>query len=256
MESSYHRATETIERKLIQRFAAGIAYISVTKDGDDSIGTCFHIGEDIFITARHVVEGKRIAKIARTDVGVWLTMAGTTTGDVGAEAKSIEGPFFHSDKDLDIAALRVRGLFATQIPFLPVLEDPFANKLLLRPIVVAGYPPIPLSISPVLVCASGQVNASFESYVDKCRYNVVSCMARGGFSGGPVLTEPHHCLGMVVRALVNNHESEQLGFMAVMPPLPILEMLSENNIMPQYLVSEVWEPYMKQLEQRKSKRGR
>src|SRR4029077_6965446 len=47
----------TIERKLFDAFAPGVAYISVEKiDGSLGIGTCFHVGENVFVTARHVVE--------------------------------------------------------------------------------------------------------------------------------------------------------------------------------------------------------
>jgi len=42
------------ERTLFDRFAPGVAYVDVEDSaGDRQIGTCFHIGENVFITARH-----------------------------------------------------------------------------------------------------------------------------------------------------------------------------------------------------------
>jgi hypothetical protein len=67
-------------------------------------------------------------------------------------------------------------------------------------------------------------------------------MARGGFSGGPALTPPHHCLGVVTRAVLKDSQPEELGFMAVVGPWPILELLNHHNIMPHYLRDEMWNP--------------
>jgi hypothetical protein len=49
-----------------------------------TIGTCFHIGDGVFITARHVVEGNTIAKVA-------TTFTGTTTLGGGYGGSYIAG---------------------------------------------------------------------------------------------------------------------------------------------------------------------
>ena len=42
-------------RRLIQKYSNAIAYIDVEKkDGTRGIGSCFHVGEGVFVTARHV----------------------------------------------------------------------------------------------------------------------------------------------------------------------------------------------------------
>jgi Trypsin-like peptidase domain len=223
-------------------FAAGVAYVSVTDTkGEPGIGTCFHIGEDIFITARHVVEGHTISKIATTIVSPSIEWGSY----LPREAKRVEGPFFHPNPKYDLAALRLTGFSAPQIPFHTVLEDQFNTDLLLRPVVVMGYPKIPGSKSPVLVCARAEVNASFENYIDNQRVYLVSCLARGGFSGGPALTPPYHCLGVVTSAVLNAPLPPELGFMVVVGPLPILELLHHHGIMPRYLKEQIWDPYTK-----------
>ena len=79
---------------------------------------------------------------------------------------------------------------------------------------------------------------------------VVSCLARGGFSGGPALTPPHHCLGVVTRAVLKDSLPEELGFMTAVGPLPILELLDHHKFMPRYLREELWDPYQEGKKQR------
>jgi hypothetical protein len=45
-----------------------MAYIAVEHpDGTSGIGSAFHVGEGVFVTARHVVDGLRIREIATTE---------------------------------------------------------------------------------------------------------------------------------------------------------------------------------------------
>jgi len=225
------------ERRLFQTFAPGVAYVAAEdQEGDKSIGTCFHIGESIFITARHVVENRKITKIATTVPSLNISFGSY----VPSEARQIEGPYFHPKPEYDLAALRIVGLHAPQIPFLPVDESHPHEELMLKTVVVMGFPPIPGSISPVLLCTKAEVNASIVTYWDNQRVLVVSCLGRGGFSGGPALTTPRHCLGVVTRSLVNAPMPAELGFMVVVGPWPILELLDYNHIMPRYLRDEMW----------------
>lgn len=236
------------ERRTFEQFAPGVAYVVVEdRSGDQKVGTCFHIGAYVFITARHVVEGFHVRKIATTNAGIRQTGRNYVATFSGREAPSIEGPFYHPTPEYDIAALRLSRLHAPQIPLLPLVEDRFANKVLLWPAVVMGFPPIPGSSSPVLVCARAEINASFENYFDGQRVYIASCLARGGFSGGPVITNGR-CLGVVTRAMVTQKLPPELGFMAVIPPVPILELLDHHRIMPGYLRQQIWEPYLRMSE--------
>ena len=55
-------------KKLYIESSSAIAFIAVIDDKTEKegIGTAFHVGEGIFVTARHVVEGKEIKEIATT----------------------------------------------------------------------------------------------------------------------------------------------------------------------------------------------
>jgi V8-like Glu-specific endopeptidase len=231
------------ERRLFNIFAPSVAYVAVENDkGERNIGTCFHIGENVFITARHMVENYTITKIATTVGSIDISFGSY----IPRETSRIEGLFFHPNPNYDLAALKLSELSGPQVPPLPVPEIQPDHELLLRPVVVMGYPPIPGSKSPVLFCATGEVNASFVTYFDDQRILIISCMARGGFSGGPVFTPPHHFLGVVTRSVLKISQPEELGFMAVVGTWPILELLNHHNIMPRYLRDEMWTPAQKQ----------
>jgi len=85
----------------------------------------------------------KIREIATTDVGVKWSPRRATASYPGEKAEKIEGPYFHPDERYDLAALRVHGINAPQIPLFPCLEDPYDNRLLLKPVIVMGFPPIP-----------------------------------------------------------------------------------------------------------------
>jgi S1-C subfamily serine protease len=88
-------------RTLFERYAPAVAYVGVElPNGDHSMGSAFHVGEGVFITARHVVEdGNKIVEVVTT-VG----------GHVPAKGKVVRRPFFHPDDSIDIAALVIEGL--------------------------------------------------------------------------------------------------------------------------------------------------
>lgn len=53
-------------------------------------------------------------------------------------------------------------------------------------------------------------------------------MARGGFSGGPVISEYGHALGVVTESLVMNGLPSELGFMNVLSVEPIYECIGQH----------------------------
>src|SRR6185503_18471577 len=49
---------------LFRKYAPAMAYVVVEKpNGDESIGSAFHVGEGVFVTARHVVDGCALKEV-------------------------------------------------------------------------------------------------------------------------------------------------------------------------------------------------
>ncbi len=70
MSSVKSLMNENATQKLVRLTRLACASVAVeTTEGDQSIGTAFHIGEGVYLTARHVLEGKRIVEILPLDGG-------------------------------------------------------------------------------------------------------------------------------------------------------------------------------------------
>jgi hypothetical protein len=55
-------------RQLFYEHASAMAYVAVEKpDGAHSIASAFHVGEGVFVTSRHVVEGSTIREVKITE---------------------------------------------------------------------------------------------------------------------------------------------------------------------------------------------
>jgi hypothetical protein len=65
-------------------------------------------------------------------------------------------------------------------------------------------------------------------------------MARGGFSGGVVLSEWGVALGVVTSSLLKNGAPEELGYLTVLTVEPILECLGAHGLLPKAL-AEQWD---------------
>lgn len=85
------------------------------------------------------------------------------------------------------------------------------HELVLYRTLVLGYPPIPLTKVPKIVASVGEVNALIELYDGSHHpHFLISTMARGGFSGSPVLVAYNEdnpdsgtaVLGIVTQSLI------------------------------------------------------
>ena len=66
MKGLYHE--ENIYREIYENYAGAVAYIAAElKDGKESIGSAFHVGEEVFDTTRHVLDDVKIIKIGTAE---------------------------------------------------------------------------------------------------------------------------------------------------------------------------------------------
>ena len=90
--------SERWDRQLFRHYGPAVAYVEVeSSDGDRGIGTAFHVGGGIYVTARHVVEGQTIIGINHVvefPIEQWsgfekrLDEVGTTQADVSCHARA------------------------------------------------------------------------------------------------------------------------------------------------------------------------
>lgn len=206
------------------------------EDGELGIGTAFHIGDGYLVTARHVVEGRKLTSLIPASYG-----------SVSLESVEIIYP---SDSTVDLAILKtdfsleyyMRGVRfwgrddVKKVDHIEIgghLNDWIGDSMVLMKVVAFGYPPIPTSPDPRLVAVRGEVNTIIDPYVgSRNPLFIISPMARGGFSGGPVLTENGWLLGVVTSSLLTDHAAPELGYGAALTIEPLWEMLFENKIFP------------------------
>jgi len=233
-------------RSIYEQFAGAVAYICVENSkGDQNIGSCFHIGEGLFVTARHVVDGVTINSIGTTVC--YNEYEDSETKDVRisktvyfpSESDSFDKPFYHPDPSVDVAIIRVYNLDAPIVPLGTHLDDWLGNEFVLTESIIMGYPPIPLSREPTLVCSKAEINAVIDKYFGGHPQFIVSAMARAGFSGGPAISEFGFALGIVIESLVKNSEPTELGYFSIINIEPILVCLGHHKIMPE-AIRDVW----------------
>ena len=222
-----------------------VGFIDTEDDqGNRGIGTCFHVGEGVFVTARHVVEGRRILEVGFHDLSVTMELIQDfSRRDLGRPGalQILEGPVFHPDARVDVACLRMDYVPKDFIPLGGHFDDYLGQyDLLLHRALVLGYPSVPMTSEPVLVASLGEINALVTLRDRKHVHFLVSSMARGGFSGGPVLVAYDELneksgtalLGLVTDSLVRDDGQLETGFMTVLSIEPVYDCLESNAMLP------------------------
>jgi len=232
-------------RTQFSRYSGAVAFVE-TEDakGDKHIGSCFHVGDGVFVTARHVVDGMKVTTIGFDHDGVSDHLLSTTYPDKQTHGlvSMTDGPKFHADSQVDVACFKIAPYPEVYIPLGGHFDEYLTQyELVLYRTLVLGYPPIPLANKPALVASAGEVNALIEPY-GGCRHPhfLVSTIARGGFSGGPALVAYNEdnsqggtaLLGLVTQSLVINNCAPELGYMAVLTVQPIYDCLQQHDMLP------------------------
>ncbi|MFK4308441.1 hypothetical protein ABH957_003117 [Bacillus sp. RC242] len=217
--------------EIYRKYRTAMAYIEVQNpDSTIGIGSAFHIGEGVFVTARHVVYDNKILKMARTEQN-W---------DEEESIEIIEKPLFHPNSDIDVAIIRTANF---DLPFIEIgghLDDWINKSFILSKVVVMGYPPIPLSKEPALVTTVAEINGIIDTYIGSNHPQfILSSMARGGFSGGVALLNDGSALGVITESLVSNDKPAELGYFSVLTIEPILSCLAHNKAMPKR-INDFW----------------
>ncbi|WP_339511912.1 S1 family peptidase [Pseudomonas sp. RL_15y_Pfl2_60] len=235
-------------RRAFAAYKGSVAYIVTTdSNGDEGIGSAFHVGNGVFITARHVLEGRELNEIGFDDNSIsQLLINNALRSETFCIPKTCitSGPFFHNNPEIDIACFTLNVTPNSFIPLGSHLDDFLTQyELVLYRTLALGYPPIPFSDRPILFASSGEVNALVDLYAGtKHPHFIISSMARGGYSGGPVMVAYNEdneksgtaLLGMVTQSLVKDGNSSETGYFAVLTVEPIYDCLEQNSLLPDF----------------------
>jgi Trypsin-like peptidase domain len=245
-----------ILHRLYEVYRPSVAFVEVEdlSTGRLGIGSSFHIGEGIFVTAAHVVRGKRVLTLGTTHSYAVRDPSPIKRKPYRAcPALKISEPrvLLPADSDNEArapdVALVVADLPNEGPPALKLgghLDDWMMNdEMVLHRSLLMGYPPVPLTNSVQIIAITCEVNARVTDLRTSPHVHfIVSSMARGGFSGGPVMHEAGFVLGLVTESLVRDAKPEELGFMTVLTVEPIFNLLLEHNMFPA-VQKEGWDGY-------------
>lgn len=212
------------------RAAGAVAFVAIIDEkGDEGIGSAFHIGDGIFVTARHVVEGVAVKEIATTKSG-HLREEAEDKIVPPRRLEIIDGPYFGPD-GLDLAVFKVN-LGGTSLPSIAVSDHTDyslgENDLILSDILVVGYPPIPFTTIPYQVVTLGQINAVVRVRHSPVLHFIASAMARGGFSGGVALDQSGVALALVTESLGHGDTPVETGYMSLLSIEPAVDLAAEK----------------------------
>src|SRR5215213_2630676 len=129
-------------------------------DGDLDVGTGFHIGDGLVVTARHVLR-HMINDEERDNEVVSIER------ELDNEPLQIDQIYVHADNRVDLAILetdfntkpfpqRVVNSRSSRMPFLKIawtLDEWLDDDFILSKVLIMGYPGIPQSTGPFLVTA-------------------------------------------------------------------------------------------------------
>jgi hypothetical protein len=231
-----------------------MAAVVSERDGDEGIGAAFHVGDGVFVTARHVIEGRAIKGIRLTDADLFYQSklypkeengairidqeSPRMCTDIHGELKITSGPFFHPDLLVDIAVFKVSGM-SPDAHFIPLgghLDDWVGRSdFVVSRALVLGYPPVPFTLEPVLVAATCDVNAVVDLRAGPRQqlHFILSATPRGGFSGGLAFSEYGFALGVITQSLTQNNAAAELGFFATTSIEAVYVCLQKSGILPE-----------------------
>ncbi|MCY8755703.1 S1 family peptidase [Bacillus haynesii] len=217
--------------KMFNKYKVCVVRITVKMpNGDISNGTGFHIGEGYIVTARHVIEGNFIIEIA----GSYQSYI------------NVKKEIYPTDKRIDIAILEtdfsleyymekvsIVNSDVEKINYIEIgshLDDWIGEEFLLTNVLLMGYPPIPLSREPNIVAVKAEVNSVVDKYIGPHPHFIISSVPRGGFSGGPVISEYGFLLGVLTESLGENDKPTEVGFASAISIEPLIELIYKNTL--------------------------
>lgn len=185
-------------------YQAGVVHLGLGKDGNESSGTAFVIGPNLFATCAHN---------CITDVFVFL-------GEDTIPATGIR-----QHPTADVAVFTMNPPITADLRVLPVRPDlPSAGG----DVAIMGFPAVPLRRTTLNI-STGTVETVSTDFRGQTEFIQVSIATAGGYSGGPLLDECGRVLGIASERTfeaVGEQSVPSRPFSQVVPAKYLLELLS------------------------------
>jgi hypothetical protein len=98
-------------------------------------------------------------------------------------------------------------------------------------VLILGYPRIPLSSKTYLVTTKANICSVIGKMCVEHTFLVLSSMARGGFSGAPVINSKGRVIAICIESL-NHHELVEAGFTTAITVEALNRLLVECKVYP------------------------
>ncbi len=235
MSASKPESTKGSLHDLYQLYRPCIACV-VVKDsaGDLNRGSAFHIGNGFLVTARHVVEDVEIIEIVP---GAFARQPVKVRHVHLSQSEHVDLAILETDYSLEHYMTKVQIIEGKRrrkkVDFIPIgghLDDWLGDELVLSKALLVGYPTLPRANSLVPVAVEAEVNAVVNRYDQPHAHFIISAVPRGGFSGGPVLSEHGFLLGVLTDSLFRADQPHELGFASAVSVEPLLGLIHEAKI--------------------------
>lgn len=230
----FDRMRYIVLNELYNKLKVCVVYIEVKDQNEDvHIGTGFHIGDGYIVTAAHVVKNNIIMSIGNRHCFEDVHCLSL----IFADNELIDLAILETDFSLRhyMELTTIVGVTYEKTDHIEIgghLDDWIGDDFVLSKALLMGYPPIPLSKNPELVATEVEVNAIIDKYTAPHPHFIISSIPRGGFSGGPVISEYGFLLGIMTESLISGDEHYQLGYASAISVEPLLNILNTNGIKP------------------------
>ena len=199
--------------------------------GNEDIGTCYYIGDNMFVTAAHCVKGLERFNVLYLD----------------NSPVELESVWYAKDQDFhdyDLAILKVNNVCECIKAF--ELKDPHV----LDNVLTMGYPPIP-GLNPILISETsavasyvqgrqkssvGQIVAEVGSYMSKLDFFVITARVKGGNSGCPVINNEGYVVGTVFQIPFDSYGGSDggrydiMGYGVCLPSKYVIDLYKNPDI--------------------------
>lgn len=185
---------------------ATVQITGITKNGDAHAGTGLVIAPNWILTCAHVLVDMQV------DEDQFIL------GELRRVKRTLPHP------SIDVGLLEVE----QPMPLLPGVA--FRNPIVAESVFTLGYPRVPLSRESALVMQRGEITNPSVTLLDGSVVFLYSAIARPGNSGGPILSDTGHVVGIVTEELSEQVEGFRMPFHAGVQTQQLVQALEELQV--------------------------